>query len=390
MGFFDSILKVAAPVAGGLLGGLSSKSATPSTATSSTAIDPRMAEYLYGGAKNLKPGVVTTYDSSGAVNNPETDYITSPGLYGNAQNIYDTNIAQGYQGQTPGQEASTRWTLNNIKGMDPNTFNDITSQGMSAVSGKYDLNPSTGMPAARAGQGALDPTSAMQGFLAGQVDQTGLDAIQKAAFNRANIGYQDQVIDAGRMFSEQIAPNIRSGAVSSGQYGGSRQGIAEGIAARGLNDQLGRNARDLGLANMDMGQELGAMAYRDAKDKQFTISNALNEQALQSQIADNVSMFNANTANMANRRTGLDLISGGYGGNMQVGNDMYNLYGREQTEAQNAQQFPWQQTSNLSGVLQPGAGLGSSTTSTQTQQQNPLTSAIGGGLLGLQAANSFS
>lgn len=40
-------------------------------------------------------------------------------------------------------------------------------------------------------------------------------------------------------FTSAVLPNIRSGASNAGQYGSSRQGIAEGIASRGLQHELG-------------------------------------------------------------------------------------------------------------------------------------------------------
>ena len=43
---------------------------------------------------------------------------------------------------------------------------------------------------------------------------------------------------ANRNLSENILPRLGSGAVAAGQYGGSRQGIAEGIAARGTQEAL--------------------------------------------------------------------------------------------------------------------------------------------------------
>lgn len=43
----------------------------------------------------------------------------------------------------------------------------------------------------------------------------------------------------GRQFQEQLMPRIGSNAVAAGQYGGSRQGVAEGLAARGVFEATG-------------------------------------------------------------------------------------------------------------------------------------------------------
>jgi hypothetical protein len=64
-------------------------------------------------------------------------------------------------------------------------------------------------------------------------------------------------------FREQILPSLRLGSLNAGQYGGSRGGIAEGIAAKGLINQLGdvstrlsSNAFDIGNRNLLQGLNL--------------------------------------------------------------------------------------------------------------------------------------
>ena len=57
--------------------------------------------------------------------------------------------------------------------------------------------------------------------------------------------------------TEQILPNIRGGAIGAGQFGGSRQGIAEGIASRGALQQLGDISSN--IFSQAYGQGLGAL-----------------------------------------------------------------------------------------------------------------------------------
>lgn len=56
-------------------------------------------------------------------------------------------------------------------------------------------------------------------------------------------------------FGETIMPSIRTGAANSGQFGGSRQGIAEGIAARGLSDSIASTVAPMANANYQKGQD---------------------------------------------------------------------------------------------------------------------------------------
>lgn len=56
--------------------------------------------------------------------------------------------------------------------------------------------------------------------------------------------------------TEGVLPAIRTGAVTAGQYGGSRQGIAEGIATRGFTDASADIAAKLGANAWDTSQKL--------------------------------------------------------------------------------------------------------------------------------------
>lgn len=60
-----------------------------------------------------------------------------------------------------------------------------------------------------------------------------------------------------RDFTQNVLPNIRGDAVSSGMYGGSRQGVAEGAAAGNYMTSLGDTYSQ--IANDAYGKQLGAM-----------------------------------------------------------------------------------------------------------------------------------
>ena len=62
-----------------------------------------------------------------------------------------------------------------------------------------------------------------------------------------------------RNLAENILPTIASGAIGAGQLGGSRQGVAEGIAARGTQEALGRLAAETQLGAY--GQGLAQQRY---------------------------------------------------------------------------------------------------------------------------------
>lgn len=90
--------------------------------------------------------------------------------------------------------------------------------------------------------------AAQAGRQMGALGQFGMNQLQQ--FSQMNNPYINQQIgglaqDAGRLFSEQILPGIGSGFQAAGQRGSSRQGIAEGLAAQGVQDSFAREAGNL-------------------------------------------------------------------------------------------------------------------------------------------------
>lgn len=59
---------------------------------------------------------------------------------------------------------------------------------------------------------------------------------------------QSAIRPVTQQFQEQVLPSLRQGAQESGQFGGSRQGIAEGLAARGYTDTIGDISSNMGNA----------------------------------------------------------------------------------------------------------------------------------------------
>ena len=167
-------------------------------------------------------------------------------------------------------------------------YNAATIGGANAISPQQ-IN----MQQARANQGVLDPTNSLQKLLSGQIDNPYLQGMQQASINTAMRGYGDAV----NMVNTSVMPGIRSGAVGAGQYGSSRQGIAEGL----VGQQLGRNARDLGIAAMDAGTNLYGTAYGQAQDRMYNTATGLNNQAFQA--ADNNANrdLSAQTSNAGNQ-----------------------------------------------------------------------------------------
>lgn len=94
------------------------------------------------------------------------------------------------------------------------------------------------------GPGATQAGTAGTTNAMGQLAQAG-DFQNNPAFQQA---LQSAIRPVTQNFQEQVMPAIQQGAQAAGQMGGSRQGIAEGIAARGYQDTIGDISANMGNA----------------------------------------------------------------------------------------------------------------------------------------------
>ena len=262
-------------------------------------------------------------------------------------------------------------------------FNQVNNVGIKAMTGGFDpkitraadISPqSVDLTQARAGQGVLDPTNAMRQMLSGIPNNPYLDQQAGAITNMLT-----------RNVNENVMPGIRSSAIAGGQYGGSRQGIAEGLATSRLNQDLAP-----ALTNLYGG------AYENAQGRMFGTASGLNQQA-ENVATGNVDrdfqsqQFNANLGLQNNaqemqraqqslnaRGAGLGLLSQGM--NMQD-----TLYDQYQSLQQQPSQYGWQNLNNYAGTMIPIAQLGGTSKSTQTSQPGIVPAALGtlSGLAGL-------
>ena len=145
-----------------------------------------------------------------------------------------------------------------------------------------------------ASMGAVDPTSAMSNVLRGDpTSNPYLNQMNQANVNTAMRGYNDAIQNV----NQQVMPGINNDAFAAGQYGGSRQGIAQGLALQGMD----RSARDLGISAMDSGNQLYGSAFQNAQNNQATAANQMTGYGLQngqynSGQSNDMSKFNAGNA----------------------------------------------------------------------------------------------
>lgn len=164
---------------------------------------------------------------------------------------------------------------------------------------------------------------------------------------------------AGQMtnnFRTQVAPQIASGAMAAGGFGGSRQGVIEANAMNDLNGQIGG-----ALTN------LYGQGYQSDRNYDLGLrANDLGFAGLDAQINQN--NFNNN---MAGANFGLGVWNQGMQNN-QTGITAG-------TNIQNTPQNYWSQFANQYNGIGQGYG---STTGSSSQQGNPFMGALGGAQLG--------
>jgi len=331
-------------------------------------------QYLTGsGGKTtttLKPGAVpigydqirsggdSDYVSQGAPIYDPSDYITSttggtPGIYGEAANLYQNG---GWSPEM--QSVVDQWTssLGQRSGIDPSYAQSLMNTGNNLLSGQ---GSQVDLAAARASQGALDPTAALQQILSGNVDNPYLND-QISALGK----------DLSSNFMENVAPGLRSGATAAGGFGGSRQGIVEALGANGVTDALSTQAANL-----------RSTAYENAQNRMQTTAQALNDQA--GTVAQNNINNRLNAA-----QVGSSLI--GAGGTMQQQNDAAADQRYQQMLALlgAGDSYNWSNLGNYASIVSPGAGIGGSST-TSGGGSNPLAAGLGGALAGGAIGNSL-
>ena len=329
------------------------------------------------------------------MSNPSSDYETvgSPGIFPEAQRLYQQQgWSQGMQDLTDAQsqnianragQTQQAYDLGNAAlggAFDPNV------QRVGAIEGTSEIVPErvaaqTVDPLKAFGSlGAADPTGSIKQMLGGQVNTSALNPVVDTALRRM-----------GESFSESVLPNLRGGAIASGQYGSSRQGIAEGLAAKGLGYAMGdtsanmynnafnqaqqqmygtaNNMAGLGVSNAqsNANRDLTAQSTNASNSLQAGVANAANKLASQ-QFNANLGLQNNSQAmqlaqqQLANRAQGLNILGTGNALQDQNYQQQMGLLGAPND-------YNWNNLNRYASIITPGAGLGS--TSSSSSKENP-------------------
>ena len=349
---------------GGALDGSNGNKTTNATSISTPYADPRIAGILFG--QNGSPGLLSQYqDYLGKAQDPRLAGFGNAnsdllGAYGSPATTNqlgaENSLIQGNGAPTAGPGA---WAVGNMVNAPSQNNLNLSPAYSDMIYGAPGANP----------------------YLTGAI-QKGID--------QSNNAFANMQTNATTNLTRNILPSIRSDAVLSGQYGGSRQGIAEGNAIGDYGraqqqaiSQFGQNNTDSALAtqagayNDDRNRALAAMsglgaqqygvAQQDAATKnaaEFGNVNAVNDFAKLNQN----SQLQTNALNQAGKVAGINAY----------GNTLGNMYGY----GTNTDRYGINNAMQVNGLLSPYLQNGGQSNTTPYFSNGTAQNFALGGLLG--------
>lgn len=382
MGLLSSIASIAAPIAGtilggpaggaiggalgGLLGGSGASQAGTATSTNQNRLDPRIDSMLFG--SNGSGGLLSQYQSylNQSQSQPLQQYGQAAGDYLNNYGSADMgairNSATGLmQGNSAPQAAAPAWAVGNqVQAPGQNSL-DLSGAYNQMINGNTGANP----------------------YLTNSL-QSGVDM--------TNASYQKNQADLTNNLTRNILPSLRSNSVLAGQYGGSRQGIAEGNALSDFTNQLSNANLQLGLANSANTTGQQANAFNQGQDRSLSAMQGLGAQqyatAFQNANTKNQAEFmnvaNVQQNNMANQQAQLATNAQNNGAALGGAGLLGGLGGSAYGTATNSQNYGINRATQVNGLLAPYLGANSSSTTSQPLYQNSAGNVLGGAMLGGQ------
>lgn len=415
--------------AAGAIGGalINKKSAKDAAAAMSQQgqFDPRVSNILFG--ENNSGGLLGQYQSM-----LNQDRSGPASVFANTNGNYLAN----YGGAD--MDASRIAAYRAMQGNSAPTSQAASSSYGAAVAPTGAA--STSIPAYAVGnmvkapaQNNIDLTSSYNSLLGGG-DTSKLMSSLQAGNALTSAQQQQNQSNMTDNLLRNVLPSLRGGAIAAGQYGGSRQGIAEGNALSDFTKQLNQSNTQIGLANSANTANALAGAYENGQNRALSATQGLGAQqygvAQQDAATKNQAEFMnvQNSVNAANTNAGFqqqanlaNLANGQFNANYGQQNAQFNAGLQQQTNLANQGAQLTNNAQNNSSSL-AGAGLlsgllgGAANTVNANDNwnltraqgvnsllqpylssaptQNPVASnsgaaALGGGLAGLSLGNSL-
>ncbi len=170
-----------------------------------------------------------------------------------------------------------------------------------------------------------------------------------------------------KAYDRSVHQQTASNAIAAGGYGGSRQGIAEGIARGDFMDTMGKNTADMYTSayNQGLGRQTALLQGQPG------MLNATNQLAMQPYQVGNK----------------LAQAYGNIGSTQQQQNQ--NQINANMNEWQYYRDAPLNKLTGMSNLLAPGLGVAATSTGPNPNAGNPIANAIGGAAAGYGVGQSM-
>lgn len=340
-------------------------------------------------------------------------------LYGSGSNgLLDRFYRQMDQGRSgaSNQFASDSGNyLSNYGGADMSAARDAAYKAMSGNAAPQAQAAGAGLNAYASGnmvqapgQNNIDLTGSYDRFINGKPGENQfLDQSINGAIAQNRLGFNQLQDDATKNLMERVMPSIRSNSVLSGQYGGSRQGIAEGNAIGTLGTEMARAASQFGQNATNAAVNAKAGAYETDSNRALAATQGLGAQqyGVASQNAQtknqaefmnvgnnyDLGKFNAGMAqqtNLANQGAQLSTNAQNNGSLLAGGGLLSGLTNQAAGTVAASDNYDLNRMQQVNGLLAPY--LSRNPSGQVAPAANTGAAALGGGLAGLSLGNSLS
>lgn len=400
-----AVIGAGGALAGGLLARSGGSQSGTQQQTTQQQADPRMQAILYGDGTAANPGILSQYQ--GMLNTPQS---AGSAAYGNAAQAYMQNVAPTdleslrggastllhsqvqaptSNGAAPVQTfgATPMWNKGESYSA-PDAMQaarvGAPQQVAGAQVGAAQVAQPQGMVGAQIGaaqvnapaQNGLNLTGAYDKFINGDsaANPYLTGAIGKG-INQSQNAFDAMQQSATDNLQKNILPGIRSNSVLSGQYGGSRQGIAEGNAIGDMQKAQQQAISQFGQNNTDAAVTAQSGQFNSGQDRALAATQGLSGQ--QYGVASQNAAL-TQQANMANQASTNQAAQTNFGG--LLSGALANAGNQQQANSATA---GYQQQANLANQ---GANQAADTTNAGLQQQANSTNY--GGQLSVNSGNA--
>ena len=321
-------------------------------ASKSGQLDPRIASLLFGG--NGQVGLIDEYRKLGQ--QPQSDASKA---FAGQNNDYLSRV--GGLDLAEIRHAA----LKNMNGNAAPTTTAAQAAGVQQAAPEQISNPafmSANNMVQAPSQNGINLTPTFESLLGGGNTDALTKSLQ-AGNALTSAQFQQNQSNLTDNFQRNVLPSVRGGAIAAGQFGGSRQGIAEGLAMSDLTKQINNSNTQLGLANSANTASQLANAYENGQNRALSAAQGLSGQQYATAFKD------TDTRNMSELT------------NVNMVNDLLktNTAFRQQTNMANADRA--QQNNQFNAGLQQQTGLANQGAQLTTNAQNNSAGLGGAGLL---------